>query len=61
LKAAEPGANIRYTSDGSVPTASDALYEKPIRLTGPTILRAKSFQPGFTRSITAQEVFNIGD
>jgi len=60
LKASEPGANIRYTLDGSVPTASDSVYEKPIEVTGATILRAKSFKPGFTKSITAQEVFNIG-
>lgn len=61
LKAGEPGASIRYTLDGSVPTTSDLLYEKPIKLAGPTILRAKAFKPGFTRSITAQQVFIIGD
>lgn len=61
LKAGEPGASIRYTLDGSLPTTSDLLYEKPIKLTGPTILRAKAFKPGFTKSITAQEVFIIGD
>jgi uncharacterized repeat protein (TIGR03806 family) len=53
----EPGATIRYTVDGTVPTASDLLYEKPVRLTGPTILRAKAFKPGFTKSITTQEIF----
>jgi uncharacterized repeat protein (TIGR03806 family) len=56
----EPGATIRYTVDGTVPTTSDLLYEKPIRLAGPTILRAKAFKPGFTKSITAQEIFIIG-
>lgn len=56
----EPGAIIRYTLDGTVPTASDPLYEKPVRLKGPTILRAKAFKPGFTKSITAQEIFLIG-
>ena len=55
----EPGATIRYTLDGTVPTTSDLLYEKPVRLTGPTILRAKAFKPGFTRSITVQEIFLI--
>jgi uncharacterized repeat protein (TIGR03806 family) len=57
----EPGAAIRYTVDGTVPTASDLLYEKPIRLTGPTILRAKAFKPGFTQSITTQEIFLVGE
>lgn len=57
----EPGASIRYTVDGTVPTLSDLLYEKPIRLTGPTILRAKAFKPGCTKSITAQQIFLVGE
>jgi uncharacterized repeat protein (TIGR03806 family) len=56
----EPGATIRYTLDGTVPTTSDLLYEKPIQLTGPTILRAKAFRLGCTKSITTQEIFLIG-
>jgi hypothetical protein len=56
----EPGANIRYTLDGTVPTPADWLYEKPVQLTGPTILRAKMFKPGFRESITAQEIFLVG-
>jgi hypothetical protein len=56
----EPGAKIYYTIDGTVPTTSDLLYEKPVELTGPTILRAKAFKPGFTKSITTQEIFLIG-
>ena len=56
----EPGATIRYTLDGTVPTTSDLLYEKPIQLPGPMILRAKAFKPGCTKSITTQEIFLIG-
>ena len=56
----EPGAAIRYTLDGTVPTASDLLYEKPVLLTGPAILRAKAFKPGFKKSITVQEIFMVG-
>jgi uncharacterized repeat protein (TIGR03806 family) len=56
----EPGADIRYTVDGSVPGMSDMRYEKPIKLTDPTVLRARAFKDGFTRSITAQEVFIVG-
>ena len=55
----EPGVTIRYTLDGTVPTSSDLLYEKPVQLTGPTILRAKAFKPGFTKSITSQEIFIV--
>jgi uncharacterized repeat protein (TIGR03806 family) len=56
----EPGAVIRYTVDGTVPTSSDLLYEKRVRLTGPTILRARAFKPGFTKSIPTQQIFLIG-
>ncbi len=57
----EPGATLRYTLDGTVPTTGDLLYVNPLRLTGPTILRAKAFKPGFTKSITAQEIFLLGE
>ncbi len=57
----EPGATIRYTLDGSVPTTSDPLYERPLKLTGPTVLRAKAFKPGFTRSITVQNLFLVDE
>jgi uncharacterized repeat protein (TIGR03806 family) len=56
----EPDAEIRYTLDGSVPDLSDLRYDKPIRLSAPTVLRARAFKQGFTRSITVQEVFVIG-
>jgi uncharacterized repeat protein (TIGR03806 family) len=56
----EPAAKIFYTIDGTVPTPSDLLYEKPIQLTGPTIVRATAFKPGCTKSITAQEIFLVG-
>jgi uncharacterized repeat protein (TIGR03806 family) len=56
----EPGATIRYTVDGTVPTPDDLLYEKPFDLTSPTIVRAKAFKPGATKSITAKEIFLLG-
>jgi hypothetical protein len=57
----EPDATIRYTLDGTVPTTDDLLYEKPIRLTGPTIVRAKAFKPSCTKSITSKEIFLVGE
>ncbi len=56
----ESGADIRYTLDGTVPGASDMSYERPIKLTGPAVLRARAFKDGFTRSITEQQVFIVG-
>jgi uncharacterized repeat protein (TIGR03806 family) len=60
LQAKESGADIHYTLDGSEPGTSDPRYEGPIRLTGSTILRARAYKDGFTRSITSQEVYIIG-
>jgi uncharacterized repeat protein (TIGR03806 family) len=56
----EPGADIRYTLDGSVPGPSDMRYEKPIKLTDPVVVRARAYKDGFTRSITTQQVFVVG-
>ena len=57
----EPGVTIRYTTDGSVPTKSDSLYQGPITIAEPTTLRAKAFKDGFTRSITSQATYIVGD
>jgi len=59
LKSA-PEAKIYYTLDRTVPTPADLLYTNPIHLTTPTILRAKAFKTGFTKSITAKEFFLFG-
>ncbi|MDP9084855.1 MAG: chitobiase/beta-hexosaminidase C-terminal domain-containing protein [Pseudomonadota bacterium] len=60
LTQSEPGADIRYTLDGSVPAISDPRYEKPIKLSSPAVLRTRAFKAGFTGSITAQQVFIVG-
>lgn len=59
LKESEPGADIHYTTDGSAPGPSDPRYGGPIRLTQPTVLRARAYKDGFTRSITSQQVFVV--
>ena len=60
LRHPEPGVSLRYTVDGSAPTKSDPLYEQPIKLTEPTTIRVRAFKPGFTKSITVQETFMVG-
>lgn len=57
LSDSEPGAEIHYTVDGSDPTRSDPIYEAPLELTEPKIVRARAFKHGFTRSITAQQIY----
>ncbi len=59
LSEPEPGADIRYTLDGSVPGPKDPRYGEPIMLSGPAVLRARAFKDGFTKSIAAQEVFVV--
>ena len=53
----EPGAKIYYTLDTTVPTTNDLAYVKPFTVAEPTIVRAKAFKPGCTKSITAKEFF----
>ena len=55
----QPGARIYFTLDGTVPTTSDSPYTNAIALDKPTIVRAKAFEPGHTKSVTVQEVFII--
>ncbi len=57
LRETEPGAVIHYTLDGSEPTTSDPVYAAPLSLTEPEVVRARAYKQGFTRSITAQQVF----
>jgi uncharacterized repeat protein (TIGR03806 family) len=60
LTVPEPGADIRYTLDGSVPGPSDLHYDKPIILTDPAVIRARAYKDGYTRSIINQDVFVVG-
>jgi len=57
----EPGAQIRYTLDGTAPGNESPIYDKPIEVTQPATLRARAFKPGMTRSIVVQETFIVND
>lgn len=55
ITCADPGASIRYTIDGSVPTTTSSLYSGPVSISATTVLRAKAFsveQPSLTQSST---------
>jgi hypothetical protein len=39
VSCATPGATVRYTLDGSVPTATSTAYTGPLSITGTTVLR----------------------
>jgi uncharacterized repeat protein (TIGR03806 family) len=57
LQETEPGAVIHYTTDGSEPTTTDPVYSAPLQVTEAQVVRARAYKAGFTRSITAQQVF----
>jgi mono/diheme cytochrome c family protein len=61
LASDEPGADIHYTLDGSVPGLSDPRYTQPLQISGNLVLRARAFKVGFTRSIAAQQLFIVGN
>lgn len=59
--AAAPEAVIRYTLDGTVPTADSALYEGPLTLEKTGILRAVAFEPGALPSRAATESYFLNE
>ena len=63
---ATSGAEIRYTTDGSAPTTSSAVYTAPIAIVGgeagvlvTTTLKAKAFKAGMTASSVASATYDI--
>ena len=59
LSASEPGAEIRYTLDGSTPGPDDLLYKGPIKVDGPTVVRARTYKDGLTRSVVVQQTYVV--
>ncbi|MEY9863881.1 hypothetical protein ABH935_009534, partial [Catenulispora sp. GAS73] len=54
------GASIRYTLDGSTPTASSTLYSGPISVTATTTINAIAIASGQTNSAVASATYTIG-
>ena len=57
LSAPLAGAEIRYTTDRSLPTASSPLYTGPIPISTSTIVRAQVFSAGRTPGPVVSETF----
>jgi hypothetical protein len=59
LKAEKPGATIRFTLDGSEPTARAEAFSGPIRLTATTLVRARLFEGGKAAGLTASQTYTV--
>ena len=55
-----PGETIRYTTDGSRPTANSPVYSAPIAVNGPTAVRARAFAAGSLPSPAATSTYLVG-
>jgi hypothetical protein len=59
--ASPSGLAIRYTLDGSEPSASSTLYSSAFNVTKSGTVKAKAFAPAYWPSAAATSVFWIGD
>jgi alpha-mannosidase len=57
LTSPDPGATIRYTLDGSEPTATSATYVEPLVLTATATVKARAFARGLDDRFVATAAF----
>ncbi|HEY3268766.1 MAG TPA: glycoside hydrolase family 38 C-terminal domain-containing protein [Armatimonadota bacterium] len=57
----DPGATVRYTTDGSDPTAASPAYTSPITVGGLTTIKARGFHADGTAGAIASGVYNVVD
>ncbi|MCP4609829.1 MAG: hypothetical protein GY845_14065 [Planctomycetes bacterium] len=60
LSADENDVPVYYTLDGSIPTKQSIRYQRPIQIDETTVLRCRSFQPGYLPSATVTHTYLIG-
>lgn len=61
LAAPEAGVTVRYTLDGTAPTATSPAYAAPLPLKQTTVLRAASFAPGRAMSDVVSRAYFVGE
>ena len=61
ISCATSGATVRYTLDGSEPTASSAEYSAPIALTTDTTVKARAFAEGKAASDVVFATYTLGE
>ncbi|MDD4309290.1 MAG: chitobiase/beta-hexosaminidase C-terminal domain-containing protein, partial [Candidatus Cloacimonetes bacterium] len=60
IASSTPGAQVRYTTDGSEPDATSELFTSPLHIDQDIIIKAKAFLLDWTPSTTVTADFNIG-
>lgn len=59
LTSATVGAEIRYTTDGTMPTSSSPVYAAPFTVSSTSTIRARAFADGMAASAAAGAAFAI--
>ena len=59
ISCATSGASISYTTNGTDPSESSALYSSAVSISGTTTLKAKAFKTNFNPSSSATAVYTI--
>ncbi|MEI6349274.1 MAG: chitobiase/beta-hexosaminidase C-terminal domain-containing protein [Bacteroidota bacterium] len=54
-----PGAEVRYTLDGTTPTAASTLYTAPIAVTSTKTINAIGIKTGLTNSTVSSAIYTI--
>jgi len=57
----ESGVTVYYTTDGSVPDATSAIYSSPITINHTTVLRARALVPGRIPGKTITQTYLINE
>ena len=50
---------IRFTTNGNIPTATSALYNNPLSLTQTTLVKAAAFKPGYASSPQSEDIYFV--
>ncbi len=59
ISCATSGATIRYTTNGTDPTANSPTYSSPINVSSTTTIKAKGFKNGWTPSSTVSATYTL--
>ncbi|AXC12915.1 Cell surface protein [Acidisarcina polymorpha] len=59
IESSSPGAVIHYTTDGTPPTSSSAIYKSPFSIVSTTTVKAIAVESGDTQSAVATATYTI--